>query len=328
MLIGDPGGQWQDVSRAFEMAMAAEPLLVVERSEKFSFGFGDVELKEISLPNIYIVYGDMRLRHHHFKVRAFDMPETIELHFSLSGNGIVDNYANGRTYNFRPNEHNIVYMPEFDGSAKYRPDEPFRFLEIHFMSKHFLELAKNTTPTMERFLEKVVKKESTDIGKESMPITLAMHQCIHEIINCGFKGGLKLLFLQAKCVELLTLQAQAFEQNGDRPSRNSVIKTAYEKECIVYAREYLQEHIADPPTLEQLAVITGINTFKLKNGFKELYDNTVFGFLSDLRLDKAKNLLRSGMAIKDIAEELGYSSVQHFGTAFKKKFGTTPGMMK
>ncbi|RBL92501.1 helix-turn-helix transcriptional regulator [Chitinophaga flava] len=327
MIISDQRGGWQELSRSFSLGGSQEPLLVRERREKLSFSFGDLELVELTLPDIYIVYGDMRLKHYQFRVRSEDMPDTVELHFALEGEGVVENHACGRTYNFRANENNIVYIPEFDCSINYTHGKPFRFFEVHFSRSRFLELAQHTTATMQRFLEKVDKGQHGDLGAENIPITMPMHQCLQDIMQCRFTGGLKLLFLQAKCLELLTLQAEAFDKAGQR-QQQTVIRSAYEKERILYAREYLLSHMAEPPSLEQLATIAGINTFKLKNGFKELFNNTVFGVLADVRLSTAKERILSGEAIKDVAEELGYSSVQHFGTAFRKKFGITPGTVK
>jgi AraC-like DNA-binding protein len=107
------------------------------------------------------------------------------------------------------------------------------------------------------------------------------------------------------------------------------IKTKYDKECVVYAREYIMSHLEAPPSLSELAKIIGINEYKLKRGFKEIFDNTVFGYLSDARLEIAKNdLLENKRTASEIASELGYSSVQHFSNAFKKKFGLSPNKLK
>jgi AraC-like DNA-binding protein len=82
----------------------------------------------------------------------------------------------------------------------------------------------------------------------------------------------------------------------------------------------------NPPCLTELAKIAGINEFKLKHGFKEVFKNTVFGYLSDYKLMRAKELLADNSKnIKNISDELGYSSVQHFSNAFSKKFGISPG---
>ena len=73
----------------------------------------------------------------------------------------------------------------------------------------------------------------------------------------------------------------------------------------------------------------GINEFKLKQGFKQVFNNTVFGYLSDYKLNQARELLlRGNTAIKEVADSLGYSSVQHFSHAFRKKFGVPPGRVR
>jgi len=73
----------------------------------------------------------------------------------------------------------------------------------------------------------------------------------------------------------------------------------------------------------------GINEYKLKKGFKETFGTTVFGYLSDTRLDIAKNeLLANRKTAGELALELGYSSLQHFSGAFKKKFGASPSKLK
>ena len=79
------------------------------------------------------------------------------------------------------------------------------------------------------------------------------------------------------------------------------------------------------PAGTELSRIAGINEFKLKRGFKEVFGQTVFGYLNDERMDLAKSdLLEKQKSITEIAFELGFSSVQHFSNAFKKKFGVSP----
>ncbi|WP_315823270.1 AraC family transcriptional regulator [Paraflavitalea speifideaquila] len=67
----------------------------------------------------------------------------------------------------------------------------------------------------------------------------------------------------------------------------------------------------------------------MKQGFKQVFNNTVYGYLSDFKLDQARTLLLQGnMAIKEVSDNLGYSSVQHFSNAFRKKFGLPPGQVR
>ncbi|HVI46410.1 MAG TPA: AraC family transcriptional regulator [Chitinophaga sp.] len=325
IMFQDTSGRWVDLGEPFQHVFTDNnQIQVCERREKFSHSLGDIELVQIILPNIYIVHGDMRLKDPKFRVRATNTFDTVELHFALTGDGIVENHVYNARYSFSPNMHNIFYMPELDGIAAYSCKTPFTFLEIHLKRDYFLAITQNTTPTLERFAEKVAGSKYVTIGNECMPITLDMHRCLHEIINCRFKGGLKQLFLQSKCIELLAMQAEAVEAVA-HPEDKRVLKSGYEKDCILYAREYLLEHLTDPPSLQELATLAGTNTFKLKNGFRELFNTTVFGYLNEVKLTQARELLLSGFTIKDVADQLGYSSVQHFGTAFRKKFGVSPG---
>ena len=323
MMVQDRDGVWQDLTLPFPPG-TADPTrsLVRERREKISFDFGDMELVQVCLPDIFIVYGDMQLQQQHFRIRSMEGEDVVELNFALAGNGAVYNQASGAQYNFQPNLHNIMYIPEFDGNASYTSLAPYKFFEVHFSRHYFLDLVKDIGGALRYFAEKIDLKQEAHATPDSMQITFAMHRCIRDIMECRFAGGLKLLFLQAKCIELLTLQAEAF---GQRHPGKTALTSTHDKDCITYAREYLQQHITDPPTLQELAALAGTNTFKLKNGFKELFNNTVFGYLNEMRLEQARTLLQEGIPIKEVADRTGYSSVQHFSTSFRKKFSMPPG---
>jgi len=91
------------------------------------------------------------------------------------------------------------------------------------------------------------------------------------------------------------------------------------------ARTILAENYDKRITIPQLARQAGINEAKLKEGFKEIYGQSVHGYLLQLRLEKAKQLLlTTGLSITEITYEIGYSHVTHFTTLFKKELGITP----
>jgi AraC-like DNA-binding protein len=307
--------------------LSHEPI-VVERREKFSFPFGDCEMVHILFTNVFIVYGDMALKSKSLRMRAIHEPDMVELHFALNGPGTMHNFINNESHTFNANQHNIIYVPEFDGTGSFHGKNNYRFFEIHFLTDYFQQLAQGSCPVLERFAEKVARGEFVNLAQQHLPITAAMHQCIHDIMHCTFTGGLKLLFLQSKCIELLTLQATAFEQAQHTAPASSVLKSVQDRDSIMHAQEYLLQNLQTPPSLSELAVIAGTNEFKLKKGFKELFNNTVFGYLNDTRLGQARELLLSGIPIKEVADQMGYSSVQHFSTAFRKKFGLTPGKFR
>jgi AraC-like DNA-binding protein len=94
------------------------------------------------------------------------------------------------------------------------------------------------------------------------------------------------------------------------------------KEVYLYILKNLDEPLL---SLKELAHSFGINEFKLKYGFKELYNTSVFRFQTDERLNKASLLVQnSEMPLKTIASITGFKSFPHFSKAFKMKFGYNP----
>jgi AraC-like DNA-binding protein len=304
--------------------IALNQALVTERRDKYSFPFGDAEIVEIAFSGIYIVYGDMLVKKNRLRIKSFDEPDMVELHFSITGGGIMENYLTNKRLDIKANQHNIIYSPDFDGMAEFTVGGPHKFFEVNFERSRFVDLTSESSTLLKNFAENIMNNRAVELSSENLPISLAMHSCINDIMNCHFTGGLKLLFLQSKCLELLALQAQAFEVAAKK-TESPALKS-YDKERIYYAREYLLANANHPPCLTELAKIAGINEFKLKHGFKEVFKNTVFGYLSDYKLMRAKELLADNSKnIKNISDELGYSSVQHFSNAFSKKFGISPG---
>lgn len=105
----------------------------------------------------------------------------------------------------------------------------------------------------------------------------------------------------------------------------SFIRKEYDRERILFARDYLMRHMENPPSLPGLSRLAGINEFKLKNGFKELFGQPVFAWLAEYRLETARGeLMKGDRTVTEIAFELGFSSPQHFSSAFKNKYGVSP----
>jgi AraC family transcriptional activator of pyochelin receptor len=325
--VGKDYGSWKKVGGSFDEFQVKEQL-VTERKEKYSFSFSDAELVQINTPNIYIVHGDIRFKQHQMYFRpTYDVPDMIKLRFTLSGKGTIFNQVNNKKYIFGSNQQNIIYMPELDGTGEYDTNCNYRFFEVHFTKEKFLQLAEHSCNALQVLAEHMDSGHYAQIAEQNLPISWAMHNCIKDILNCNYTDGLKLMFLESKCIELLVQQAEAFETSMTGKLHKS-LQSTYERDCLYYARDYLIEHIHQPPSVAELAKLCGINEFKLKQGFKGLFDNSIFGYLSDYRLNHAKMLLSEGTPIKSVAFEMGYSSVQHFSNAFRKKFEVSPGKVK
>ena len=91
--------------------------------------------------------------------------------------------------------------------------------------------------------------------------------------------------------------------------------------------DYIQNHLADPMDLEQLAGVACFSSFHFHRLFRAWMGETLQSFIHRLRLEKAAQLLVFDQfrTISDIASECGFSSSGTFARAFKLAFGTSAG---
>jgi len=98
------------------------------------------------------------------------------------------------------------------------------------------------------------------------------------------------------------------------------------RDAVFDIRDRIASDPVNLPDLEMLARDTGINRKTLNQAFKTHFGSTIFGYAKAQRLDGARlSLLDGSRVLKEIAHEAGYAHVSNFVTAYKKRFGTTPG---
>lgn len=154
-------------------------------------------------------------------------------------------------------------------------------------------------------------------------ISPSMAIVLNQLINFSLNASIKSLYFKGKAYELLSLyfnrsEDADVEQCPFLVDEANVIKIRKAKDIIV-------SRMAEPPTLQELADEIGLNIKKLKEGFKQIYGDSVFSFLFDYKMEVARKLLESGdNNVNEVGHKVGYSTSSHFIAAFKKKYGTTP----
>ncbi|MDZ8261523.1 AraC family transcriptional regulator [Nostoc sp. ChiQUE01b] len=155
-------------------------------------------------------------------------------------------------------------------------------------------------------------------------ITPAMRLVLKQILQCPFRETLRQMYLEAKVLELLTLQIAQWGENNLLLERSLFFRPD-EIERLHHAKAILNQKLQHPPSLLNLARQIGLNDFKLKRGFREIFGTTVCGYVQSLRLEQAQQLLLgTNLTIAEIASQVGYESTSHFGYLFKRQFGMTP----
>lgn len=153
----------------------------------------------------------------------------------------------------------------------------------------------------------------------SPSMAIVLSQLFHYNLNPSIKN----LYYKGKGYELLSLYFNRSEDpNAEQcpflVDEDNVMKIRRAKEIVI-------ANMAEPPGLQELADQVGLNLKKLKMGFKQIYGDTVYGFLFDYKMDYARKLLDSGSYnVNEVGLKIGYSTGSHFIAAFKKKFATTP----
>jgi AraC-like DNA-binding protein len=130
------------------------------------------------------------------------------------------------------------------------------------------------------------------------------------------------LYYKAKTLELLSLYFSTKRPNTESCPFLNDQETVRK---IKHAKEHLLKNLESPPSLKELARFAGLNEYQLKVGFKEIYGNTVYGYLLDHKLDHSRALLDKGRyQVNEVAYQIGYTNPSHFIAAFRKKYGVTP----
>ena len=248
--------------------------------------------------------------------------DMVRLHFGLKGNYSFSYRQLNRTYDLIGGHHNIMYSPEFDMVVENHSLELETF-GVQFPRELFIQFTQNGDDQLKRFSDEVLKGNSVMLSEEWGAIDNNIQQVIRQIVHCNYADQLKKLFLLSKSIELLVLSAEACKAADSR--KEVFIKNKTDKEKLIAVRDLINQRLDSPPNLSEIARTVGLNEYKLKRGFKETFNNTVFGYLTEQRLQLAYQYLRdTEKTAAEISYELGYATPQHFNNAFKKKFGVTP----
>ncbi len=154
-------------------------------------------------------------------------------------------------------------------------------------------------------------------------VSPSMAIVLNQLMNYNLHPTIKPLYFKAKAYELLSLYfnrpADAdVEQCPFLADEDNVSK-------IKKAKQIMIARMAEPPTLQELADEINLPINRLKEGFKQVYGDSVFSFLFDYKMEVARQLLATGSHnVNEVGLKVGYSTSSHFIAAFKKRFGTTP----
>ncbi|MAX02189.1 MAG: AraC family transcriptional regulator [Flavobacteriaceae bacterium] len=243
----------------------------------------------------------------------------IQFHFCLEGK-MTFSFNNG-SYKFDLNENNsiILFNPSTNLPIDAVLEKKTKYLSLLITIKKFHGLFSELTDNIS-FLSQ--ENSGKKYYKENV-ITPQISTVLNQIMNEKLSENVKNLYLKGKIFELLGMY---FNESNDMnieqcpflADEKNVVKIKMAKEIII-------KRMTDPPSLKELSSEVDISLKNLKEGFKEIYGYTVYGFLLEYKMNIASKMLSTkNYNVNEVADQIGYSTSSHFINAFKNRFGTTP----
>ena len=239
----------------------------------------------------------------------------VYFYFCLEGSGLFE-FGPHYSREIQKQRNYFFYNPEKDLSfhLKLAPHSRMVFLTISLERLHQL-FVHEALPFLKP--ENVNRK-----FYDEREIPSYLHLVLNQLFTVRLSESTERLYYQGKVWEILSLYFSTKKPNTESCPFLNDEETVRK---IKHAKEHLLKNMDAPPTLKELSKVAGLNDYQLKVGFKEIYGNTVFGYLLDHRLDHARVLLDSAKyQVNEVAYRIGYTNPSHFIAAFRKKFGITP----
>lgn len=251
----------------------------------------------------------------------FHKPDlSIEISFMLSGQNRLEGVQ--PCHNF----FSAVWCDSGGGQFHWRADERVLKFDIHIEPALFEALVGEQFDTLPPLLRQLIQNPHPGQHQfwHVQPTTAAMQSALHQILHCPYQGLTRWLYWESKVIELIALRMDQVSQSQPTALVTPGLQSE-DIDRIYYASNILLQRLANPPSLVELARLVGLNDYKLKQGFRQVFGTTVFGYLQTHRMERAKQLLAEPtFNIAGVALAMGYASQSHFCHMFKQQFGMTP----
>ncbi len=243
----------------------------------------------------------------------------IQLHFCLKGNSNFKFNDDDYVFNILDKHCILLYNPQQNLPIRLEMPPQGNLISILVSIKKLHSLFSKEANYIPFLSEENSNKKFYDDSIMKPSVLNVLQQ----MVNLRLDSRIRDLYMKGKIYELLSLHFQKDEISDGEYCPFLVDEGEILK--IRKAKDIITSRISDPPSLNELANEIGLSLKKLKEGFKQIYGDTVYSFLFDYKMEQARIMLESNQFnVNEVGSKIGYSMASHFIAAFKKKFGTTP----
>lgn len=231
----------------------------------------------------------------------------------------------GQIFSAKQGEHNVFFCKdECLRRAIFLKNDTMEVITIAISEDEFAQMAQQYPDSFMAVYKRYQSGDNFLLSRQGGLLTsMQMQAVLQQLNNTELLGNAAGVYADLKVLELFLLQLQQMEVQ--KYQAYQYCKTHTDIDKIHEVSELIVSDLLHTPSISELAREVGMNEKKLCYGFKEVFGNTIFGYLYDYKMNLAQQLLLyTDKSISEIAFQCGYEYLSHFSTAFKRKFGMTP----
>jgi AraC-like DNA-binding protein len=241
----------------------------------------------------------------------------------------------GHRFGYQP-EDDIKTLEQFQSVIITSKEGGFNFgyfpankkLEIYLIQitrKQFLKKRLNYLDALnEKLYEVFVDTDHQNEFAYFGAYNLKLANKIGALRKVRTKGMIRMMTIEGMVYEILSLHILQHDKaiNDSTPPTNLLHS---ELKVVRRLAKKIVKDVAQEYSLEGLALESGLSQAKLQEGFKLLYSRTVTEYIRHVRLEAARDYIRTtDMNISQIVYSIGFSSRSYFSKIFKNKYGISP----
>lgn len=223
--------------------------------------------------------------------------------------GVGGNFYQGTTYLAPPNS--VIFMNPEEAHTGYSAEHlPLTYRMLYPSIDLIQQIGSETRITgLPHFKDAVV--ENLVLAKSVLSLLVILEQSKEQLKR------------ESLLIEVLSA---VLSQYSDCKAQS--IRRSQEHQAVRLIKAYLHENLDVEVSLEQLVALTNLNRFYLIRVFRQAVGMPPYSYLNQIRVEKAKQLLRQGQSIADTAIAVGMSDQSHLNRHFKRIVGLTPGQYR
>jgi len=213
--------------------------------------------------------------------------------------------------------YNLLYFPCENHRVHFQSAGVYFSIDIHYP----VDVLSQSLPPlvlMNDFEKKVIHQQPALLTPVNQVANRSLLEQVYQLMQAGKRSP---EYLHARSLAVLIA---CLENISEQPVWEPVTLSMPEAQALYQAKRRMLEDLKHDWTLKELIQLTGLNDYKLKTGFQQLYRSSPADYLRAIRMEKAWHLLSGKKySVSQVAEQVGYTNLSAFSKAFKKYYNIT-----